>query len=42
MRSNLQGKFHLDEPTYCPYHLVTSQLFGVDLGFHAEWLRDEP
>jgi len=22
--------------------LITSRSFGADLGFHAEWLRDEP
>ena len=33
---------YLDEPAACPYHLLTSWLFGADLGFHAEWLRDEP
>jgi hypothetical protein len=25
----------------CLYHL-SSLLFGADLGFHEEWLRDEP
>jgi hypothetical protein len=34
--------FDLDLLRLPSYHFFTSQLFGVDLGFHAEWLRDEP
>jgi len=33
---------HLDVSALSPYDYFTSQLFGADLGFHAEWLRDEP
>ncbi len=31
----------LDEPRLSRYH-SSSLLYGADLGFHAEWLRDEP
>jgi len=40
--ARIPSNCRLDEPAYCPYHLLTSRLFGADLGFHAEWLRDEP
>ena len=32
----------LDELVAGSYYFYTSLLFGADLGFHAEWLRDEP
>jgi len=35
-------KTSLDAPACPSYHYFTSQTFGADLGFHAEWLRDEP